>query len=76
MDKKIYIIDNYFCNTGNSAISNIAYANKIDAIKHIESKLTDIEKQSNKELKEKGLLCWFEFKSKNIIYTIRDVEIQ
>lgn len=76
MQKTIYIIDTYFYNTKDSAIQNIAYVDKKEAIKHIESQLTENEKKSNIKNKKRGLLWWGEFLSKNKLYTIRELTIQ
>lgn len=76
MQKTIYVIDTYFYNTKDSAIQNIAYIDKKEAIKHIESQLTENEKKSNIKNKKRGLLWWGEFMSKNKLYTIREITIQ
>lgn len=76
MQKTIYIINTYFYNTKDSAIQNIAYIDKKEAIKHIESQLTENEKKSNIKNKKRGLLWWGEFMSKNKLYTIREITIQ
>lgn len=76
MQKTIYIIDTYFYNTKDSAIQNIAYIDKKEAIEHIESQLTENEKKSNIKNKKRGLLWWGEFMSKNKLYTIREITIQ
>lgn len=76
MSKKIYIIDTYFYNTEDKAIQNIAYIDKKEAIEHIESQLTEDERQLNIKNKKKGLLWWGEFVSKSKLYTIRELAIQ
>ena len=76
MQKTIYIIDTYFYNTKVSVVQNIAYTDKKQAIQHIESELTESEKNLNIKSKKGGLLWWGEFISKNKLYTIRELTIK
>lgn len=73
--EKIYVIYNYFYRTEDTALSSLAFKDKEKAIEYVESKLTKEEIEYNKKAKNRQLMCWYEFVSKNICYNIKEVDL-
>ena len=73
--EKIYVIYDYFYKTEDTAIDSLAFKDKEKAIEYIENKLTQEEIEYNKKAKNRELMCWFEFVSKDICYHIKEVDL-
>ena len=73
--EKIYVIYDYFYKTKDTAIDSLAFKDKEKAIEYVESKLTQEEIEYNKKAKNRKLMCWFEFVSKDICYHIKEVDL-
>lgn len=73
---EIYNIYCYFYKTKDFALDNIAFKDKDKAIKYIESKLTKEEIEKNRKAKDRNLMCWYEFVSKDICYNIKVVNLK
>lgn len=73
--EKIYVIYNYFYRTEDTALSSLAFKDREKAIEYVESKLTKEEIEYNKKAKNRQLMCWYEFVSKNICYNIKEVDL-
>ena len=73
--EKIYVIYNYFYRTEDTALSSLAFKDREKAIEYVESKLTKEEIEYNKTAKNRQLMCWYEFVSKNICYNIKEVDL-
>ena len=73
--EKIYVIYNYFYRTEDTALSSLAFKDREKAIEYVESKLTKEEIEYNKKAKNRQLMYWYEFVSKNICYNIKEVDL-
>lgn len=73
--EKIYVIYDYFYKTKDTAIDSLAFKDREKAIEYVESKLTQEEIEYNKKVKNRKLMCWFEFVSKDICYNIKEVDL-
>ena len=73
--EKIYVIYDYFYKTEDTAIDSLAFKDREKAIEYVESKLTQEEIEYNKKAKNRKLMCWFEFVSKDICYHIKEVDL-
>ena len=71
----LYVIQTTYSNNTISSIGVEAFCNREKAVKFIEEKLTEEEKQDNINKKKQGLLWNDEFLCKNVKYTIYQLNI-
>ena len=75
MKKDIFLIYNIFLKTGTQTIDNVSFTNKDKAIEYIESKLTKEEILKTRNAKNRNLISWYEFLSKDYNYYIKVVSL-
>ena len=75
MKEEIYVIYDYFKETGDYGLDNVAFRDKDKAIEYIESKLNKEEIEKNRNAKKRNIQKWYEFFSKRVIYYIKVVDL-
>lgn len=77
MKKNIYIVVcNYLRDSQSVKVNQDCYTTKEKAIDFINSRLNEEEKQKNENAKNRNLLKWYEFYSKNYYYTIQILGVE
>lgn len=76
MKQEIYAVYCYFYKTKDFTLDSVAFKDRESAIQYIESKLTTEEIEKNRKAKNRNLMSWYEFTSKDICYNIKVLDLK